>query len=72
MAGALLYFMQLSKQFPTLGWPGVKQKATNNSKIPLKPRRPLPEVSGPEIVILAHSPVWHQGLIMHGLLMEII
>lgn len=45
MAGVLLYFMQLSKQFPTLGWPGVKQKATNNSKIPLKLRRFLPEVS---------------------------
>lgn len=45
MAGVLLYFMQLSKQFPTLGWPGVKQKATNNSEIPLKPRRFLPEVS---------------------------
>lgn len=36
---------QLSKQFPSSGWPGVKQKATNNSKIPLKPRRFLPEVS---------------------------
>ena len=45
MAGVLLYFMQLSKQFPTLGWPGVKQKATNNSRIPLKLRRFLPEVS---------------------------
>lgn len=45
MAGVLLYFMQLSKQFPTLGWPGVKQKAPNNSKIPLKLRRFLPEVS---------------------------
>lgn len=45
MAGVLLYFMQLSKQFPTLAWPGVKQKATNNSRIPLKPRRFLPEVS---------------------------
>lgn len=37
--------LQLSKQFPSSGWLGVKQKATNNSKIPLKPRRFLPEVS---------------------------